>query len=192
MDTGTKLLAPITFNRGNLAKIGNDNSSTTLAIVLILINAVLGGILEAQNGGQIGSLVEQAGVSGVATGLGGFIIGFGFYLLFLLFACWGINVAASWFGGKVDTMEVLRMLGFTSIWLLIGTVVTFVVPSLGFIFNLAFLVAMVLGLGASAEINPIMAFLALIVGAIICFIVVFIVMLGLVFLLFVVIGISAA
>lgn len=189
MDTGTKLLAPLTFNRGNLAKIGNDNSSTPLAVIIILVNAVLGGILQSQKGGQLGSALEQAGVKGVTTGTAGFIIGFGFYVIYLLFVCWGINVAASWFGGKVDTTEVLRMLGITSIWLLVGLAVSFVLPNIAPIFNLAFLIALVLGLGASAEINPLMAFLAIILGAIICFIVVFLLILGLAFVL-VIIGLT--
>jgi len=178
MDAQTKLLAPLTFNQGNLAQIGNDSGSTGFAIGIIFLNALISGALAAfgDGGAQLGFLLNTLGVASTAVAAV-FIFMFVFQLLFLIFISWGIKVAVGLFGGKASTMEVLRMIGFATIWSIIGTVIVFILPSLGIIntiCSILFIVAVAIGLGASAQISPIVAFIACIVGLIISVIVLFI------------------
>lgn len=179
-----KLLAPLTFNKDNLTEIGNDSSNTTLALIIILVNSALAGVVSLVTGAGGLGLDQVLGDDSI-NDVGLFLVSFLFGLLILLFFSWVLKSMLGLFGGKATTGEALRMIAFASLWDIVGTLLSLIPGVAGFaiIFTILFLVALAIGVSGSAGISLVSAIIAIILAYIVAVLLIVIIFLIL-FLLF--------
>ena len=173
-----KLLAPLKFDKEGLGAIANDESSTGLAYALVIITALLGSLSaftseNTQFGGMGGQELRPEGQ---------FIVNLiAMILMYLLFS-WVLAFVLRGFGGASTTMQSFRMLAFSLVWGIIGSVINLILPGLniGFIFSILGFIAFIIGLTSYSGVRAFGAFIAVIVALIITVILLMIIMLLLV------------
>ncbi len=173
-----KLLAPLKFDKEGLGAIANDESSTGLAYALVIITALLGSLSaftseNTQFGGMGGQELRPEGQ---------FIVNLiAMILMYLLFS-WVLAFVLRGFGGASTTMQSFRMLAFSLVWGIIGSVINLILPGLniGFIFSILGFIAFIIGLTSYSGVRAFGAFIAVIVALIITVILLMIIMLILV------------
>ncbi len=111
------LMGVITFKTAAYRAVAEDKSATTIAGVIVVVVAVLVGLVTTV------LLGAAAGLGGVAVNpVGVFVRGIVGSLVGWLIGSWVTALVAGWFGGKTDTGEMLRVLGFVQIFGLLGIV----------------------------------------------------------------------
>ncbi len=166
MTTTDKLLAPLKFDKEGLGAIANDETSTGLAYVLVIVNALIGSIGAFTSEGT----TTFGGFGGTdLTPLGEFILNLIMTILLFLLFSWVLAFVLRGFGGTSTTMQSFRMLSFSLLWGIIGSIVDLVAPSLnlGFIFSLLGFIAFIIGLTSYSGVKAFGAFIAVIVALII-------------------------
>lgn len=163
-----RLIGVLTLKAPVYKEIAEDKSATITAAIIVVVMALITGILGALILAMVGSAVP-AGATTVSTNpviytirtvitaiiswlIGGWVIAF---------------VSKTFFGGKTDTGEMLRVFGFTQIFQIIG-----IVPCLGTIVALVLsLIAAVIGIREASEFDTTKAILTAVVAFIILIIV---------------------
>lgn len=150
-------------------EIAEDKSATTTAAIIVVVMAVItgviGGVIYSMTGtgSAIGFIVRTIVTALISWVIGGWVIAF---------------VSKTFFGGKTDTGEMLRVFGFTQIFQIIG-----IVPCLGTIVALVLsLIAAVIGIREASEFDTTKAILTAVVAFVVLIIVSFVItlLLGLV------------
>jgi hypothetical protein len=163
-----RLMGVLTLKAPVYKEIAEDKNATTSAAVIVIVMALITGILGALVLAVVGSALP-AGTATVSTNpvvsiirtlisaivswlIGGWVIAF---------------VSKTFFGGKTDTGEMLRVFGYTQIFQIIG-----IVPCLGTIVALVLsLIAAVIGIREASEFDTTKAILTAVVAFIILVIV---------------------
>lgn len=163
-----RLIGVITLKAPVYKEIAEDKSATTTAaiivVVMALINGILGGIILTMVGSAVSAGTATAAVNPVTYAIRTVISA----IISWLIGGWVIAfVSKTFFGGKTDTGEMLRVFGFTQVFQIIG-----IVPCLGTIVALILsLVAAVIGIREASEFDTTKAILTAVVAFVILLIV---------------------
>jgi hypothetical protein len=161
-----RIIGVLTLKAPVYKEIAEDKNATMTAAIIVVVMAIITGVLGAVVLGVVGSGLP-AGTPGtnpvvfaiktiiqaiISWLIGGWVIAF---------------VSKTFFGGKTDTMEMLRVFGYTQIFQIIG-----IVPCLGTIVALVLsLIAAVIGIREASEFDTTKAILTGIVAFIVLLIV---------------------
>ncbi len=153
-----RLLGVIPLKAPVYKEIAEDKSATTTAAIIVIVMAIITGV--------VGGIILSA------TGTGS-LIGFAVRTIINAIISWVIGawviafVSKTFFGGKTDTGEMLRVFGFTQIFQIIG-----IVPCLGTIVALVLsLIAAVIGIREASEFDTTKAILTAVVAFIVLLII---------------------
>ncbi len=193
-----RIMGAITFDKGILKEIAESDDATSQAWMLIFLSLIIGAVLTAisaylePKAVPMFEMLVKSETTGIAMLIAALIIYLVFYFIFIYIIAAVLAFVGRGFGGKLSTAECIRIIGFSSVLILIpGAILTFlgavVLPDLastfnlvGSIFSLWGFVVFLYGYSLGAEISIIMAFIAVIIAAvlavILAFVVVFIIM----------------
>lgn len=163
----------LTFNKEELVNVANNEDDTMPAMVMILLSAILAGVI--------------AMITGVGSGLGSLggesFEGIGILVIEMvvsLFTNLVFGVILSFvlkgFGGQSGTMQVVRMVGATAIWGILGTLLSFVSPTLSLLGFVGF-IALIFGVSAYSGKGMFAVFIAVLISYVIIFLLMFALML---------------
>lgn len=163
-----RILGVLTLKAPVYKQIAEDKNATTTAAIIVVVMALISGVVGAILLGVLSSAlppeqVAQAGsplrvaISNIVNAIIGWLIG-----------SWVIAfVAKTFFGGKTDTGEMLRVFGYTQIFQIFG-----IIPCLGTLVALVLsLIGAVIGIREAAEFSTNKAILTAIVAFIVLLIV---------------------
>lgn len=162
-----RLMGVLTLKAPVYKEIAHDKSATTTAAIIVVVVALFSGVVGAVLLSSLSSSLPPgtAGVGNplvyvirtVITSLIGWVVG-----------AWVIAfVAKTFFGGKTDTSEMLRVFGFTQIFQVLS-----VVPCIGAILGLVLsLVGAVIGIREASEFDTTKAVLTAVVAFIVLLVV---------------------
>jgi hypothetical protein len=163
MDTNTlmnRLMRVLRFDASVFREVASDASATSQAIVVVVLAAVLSGLGAF---GQIGTIDILAVIVLVVLGIVGSLIGY------VLYAAVASFVAKTLFQGKTDFQEMARTLGFAYIWNGLGVLA--IVPFLGgfisWVGSVLAIVAGVLALRESAEVDTVRAVITAVIAGVV-------------------------
>ena len=161
-----RLMGVITLKPAVYREIAEDKNATGTAAIIVVVMALFSGIVGAivlsamssslppgtQIGSPIGSAIRTIIIAILSWLIGGWVIAF---------------VSKTFFGGKTDTGEMLRVFGFTQIFQVIA-----IVPCIGTIIALVLsLIGAVIGIREASEFDTTKAILTGIVAFVILLIV---------------------
>ncbi len=161
-----RLLGVITLKPPVYREIAEDKNATGQAAAIVIIMALISGIVGAAilaafgsalpvgtaTGSPIGSAVRTIITAIISWLIGGWLIAF---------------VATTFFGGKTDTGEMLRVFGFTQIFQIIA-----IIPCIGWLVALVLsLIGAVIGIREAAEFDNTKAILTAVVAFVVLLIV---------------------
>jgi Yip1 domain len=170
-----RLIGVITLKAATYREIADDKTATPQAAAIVVVVALIVGILTGllftalgAGGGLIGAVIR-----GLVTALIGWAIGSWVFAF----------VSKTFFQGKTDTGEMMRVFGYTNIFQLLG-----IIPVLGTIVGLILsVIGAIIGIREASEFDTTKAILTGAVGFVILLIVAFV--LGLIYAL---VGLGAA
>ncbi len=167
-----KLLAPLKFDKEGLGAIANDESSTGLAYVLVIVTAILSSLTAFTSGGT-----QFGGIGGSDINeTGQFIVNLIATIIMYLLFSWVLAFVLRGFGGTSTTMQSFRMLAFSLVWGIIGSIIALAGLNIGFIFSILGFIAFIIGLTSYSGVKAFGAFIAVIVALIITVILLMIIM----------------
>lgn len=171
------LMGVITLKAATYRKIADDKSLTTMAAVIVIVATLIGGFF--------GGLVQvvsgtESSISIVGAVLGA-IVGVIFGLIGWVIGAWVLAfVSKSFFQGKTDTSEMLRVTGYVHIFNLVSilNILGAITPALlcitgliGFVAAILRLIGYVIGVREAAEFSTTNAIITAIIAAVIEFII---------------------
>ena len=159
-----RLMGVITFKAPMYRKIADDKGLTGEAAMIVVVIAALAGFVSALLGGSSpdGKAVGIVGavllaVVAVIAALIGWLLG-----------SWlTAFVAKTFFGGKTDTGEMMRVTGYTKVFGILG-----VIPILGIVGAILSIIGNVIGIREAAEFDTTKAILTAVIVGVIVFLVV--------------------
>jgi hypothetical protein len=148
------LMGVITFKAATYRKIADDKTLTMMAaIIVVVVSIIVGGVTALITSRNFLLVVVQLVVALIGWGLGGWLLAF---------------VAKTFFQGKTDTGEMLRVTGFTYIFAVLG-----VIPIIGGLIGAILqIIGNIIGVREAAEFDTTKAILTSIIAGVIVFIVV--------------------
>ena len=164
------LMGVITFKAAEYRALAEDKSATTMAGVIVVVVALVVGLVSAL------LVSTAAALGGMMVNPVGLLIRTVVGSLIGWFVCaWVTALVAGLFGGKTDTGEMLRVLGFVNVFQLLN-----VIPVLGSLVGLVLgVIGTLLGIREAAEVDNMKALLIAVVAWVVIFVVA--VVLGMVF-----------
>ena len=146
-----RLMGILTFKAPTYKAVAEDKTATPTAAAIVVIVALVTGILGSVfTGFSLGGIIGGVIAVLLAWLIGAFVLAF---------------VAQSFFQGKTDTGEMLRMTGFAQIFSLLG-----IIPLIGWLLALVgLIVAYVIGIREAAEIDTTKAVLTGMITIVILF-----------------------
>ena len=185
------------FKKASMEKIANNVGSTTIALILIIVSALIAGA----------SGIYQyltANINNVPFGfaslndyknflLTGVVTEILVYLLFAFIFSGIMGFVLRGFGGTATLIQCLRVLGFTELFSIIGSILNFIVtlagqPTIGMdigsIFALITLIAFIIGLTSFSGVSIVTSIVAVIIAAIIAVVIAVIIVIILIAVLF--------
>lgn len=174
MTFSSVVMSALTFNREGLKRAANNDDDTVPALLLIFINAAISGAIAMNKGTSTSPLAGILGtdLSGVELLISDFVVQLLFSLIFGFF----ISVVIKMFGGKSGTMSVVRMVGATTIWTILGVLLSYIIPILSILSFVGF-IALLFGISAYSGKNMLVVFIAMIIAAILMIIVMYVLVL---------------
>ncbi len=165
-----RIMGVLTLKAPVYRQIAEDQSATTTAAIIVAIVAVISGVVGAAVLGALGSQLPQ----GVTTTPGG-PIGYAIQTIILSLIGWFVGAWVMAFtgnalGGKTNTGEMLRVFGYASIFNVLS-----IIPCLGVIAWILWVIATVLGIREAAEVSTGKAIGIGVAGFIVLFILSFII-----------------
>ncbi|MCY3410648.1 MAG: hypothetical protein INQ03_03325 [Candidatus Heimdallarchaeota archaeon] len=173
------MVASLKFDKKTLAKIGKSDNYSMPAIVWLFISALVSGIVGSL--GYAPSVPGMEALEGLAGLINGFIIG----LLTTFVLAWVFSIVLKIFGGTSSTMAVIRIMGATAIWTILGSILSIV--GIGFIGFIGF-IALLFGISAYSGKGMFIVFIALILSYILIVVIILFAFIGLFAALFALIG----
>jgi hypothetical protein len=159
-----RLMGVLALQAPAYRSIAKDPNATKFAAIIVILVALIGNLA--------GALILSNSFGQIPQALGGVVLTNPILLAFLAvlwglvywgIGSWVVGAVAKLFGGKTDTGEMLRVLGFASIFNLL-----FIIPCLGPIVGTIFWVfGAVLGIREASEVSTGKAILIAILGAIV-------------------------
>lgn len=148
------LMGVITLKAATYRKIADDQSATMqAAIIVVIVSIIVGAVGALIASRSLFLIVVQLIVALVGWGLGGWLLAF---------------VAKTFFQGKTNTGEMLRVTGFTYIFGILG-----VIPIIGGLIGAILqIIGNIIGVREAAEFDTTKAILTSIIAGVIVFIVV--------------------
>jgi hypothetical protein len=171
-----RIMGVLTLKAPVYREIAEDTSATGQAGIIVAIVAVINGILGGAAASIANSTLAQLGaqqgialptISPLGAGLNGFISAFVGWLV----GSWVLAFAAKqFFQGKTNTQEMLRVTGYTSVFTILGAVLS-LIPCLGAIAAIAAavlqLIGNVIGIREAPEVDTTRSILIAIIAAVI-------------------------
>jgi hypothetical protein len=149
-----RLLGIITFKAPIYKEIAEDQDATGIAAVIVVVVAIFVGFVSGLfQTGQINAQFADQGVSMDLNPLVAGVFGAVIQPVFSLIG-WGIGswllalIASKFFEGKTNTSEMLRVLGFTYIFNILG-----IIPCVGIVGWVLSIVGAVIGIREAAEFD---------------------------------------
>jgi len=175
--TMDRIMGVITLRAPTYREIADDPNATTPAAIIVAVVSFLTGlfqgyILPGPNGTVITGQVVNTIISAIIVTV--------FGLIAWAFSAWVLAFVARWFGGKTNTMEMLRVTGFVAIFGLVSVALVLVLflPVLACLVGIIGLVAAVLrllgyivGVREAAEFSTGNAIITAIVAIIVQFVI---------------------
>jgi hypothetical protein len=161
-----RIMGVITLKAPTYRKIADDKSLTGEAAIIVVVMAVFSAILGALVLSVLGASLPQGGVQG--TTLGFIVRTILTTIIGWLVGSWVIAfVAKTFFGGKTDTSEMLRVFGYLQVFSILQ-----IVPVCGALVGLVLsLIGAVIGIREAAEFDTTKAVLTAIIAFVILLIV---------------------
>jgi hypothetical protein len=173
-----QLMGVITLKAPTYRQIADDKNLTTMAAIIVVVSTLIAGFFQglvsvAADGTSVinvGAAVVAA-IVGVIVGLIGWVIG-AWVLAF---------VAKTFFQGKTDTGEMLRVTGYVHVFNLVGvlsilgaiaTPLLCLVGIVGFVAAILRLIGYVIGVREAAEFSTVNAIITAVIAAVVEFIIV--------------------
>lgn len=172
------LMGVITLKAPTYRKIADDHSLTTMAAIIVVVSILVGSFFQG---------LVQVGASGTSNvtlvgGVVGAVIGVIIGVIGWVVGAWILAfVAKSFFQGKTDTGEMLRVTGYVHVFNLVGvlTILGAITPALlcvaglvGFVAAILRLIGYVIGVREAAEFSTTNAIITAIIAAVVEFIIV--------------------
>ncbi len=165
-----RIIGVVTLKPATYRQIADDPNQTTPAAIIVVIFAILGGILGAVTTSLITSGVSgAAGVPAPVTSpIGTFVSSVINAIIGWLVGGWVFAfVSTTFFGGKTNTGEMLRVFGFTQVFQILN-----VIPCIGWIAALVLsVIGAIIGIREASEFDTTKAILTGLVGFVILVIV---------------------
>ncbi len=153
----------ITLKAPTYRKIADDNGLTGEAAIIVLVVSALVGFAGAFMGA-----VPGGGAVGVVTAVLFAVVSIIVALIAWVVGSWlTAFVATTFFKGKTNTSEMMRVTGYTRIFGILG-----VIPILGIVGAILSIIGNVIGIREAAEFDTTKAILTAIIAGVIVFIVV--------------------
>ena len=148
-----KLMGVITFKAPTYRQIADDQAGTMMAAIIVVVVSIIVGAVGALLSSRSYLLaVVQLIVALIGWGLGGWLLAF---------------VAKTFFQGKTNTGEMLRVTGFTYIFGILG-----VIPIIGGLIGAILqIIGNVIGVREAAEFDTTKAILTSVIAGVIIFVV---------------------
>ncbi|MCL5999133.1 MAG: YIP1 family protein [Chloroflexi bacterium] len=152
-----RLIGVVTFKTPVYREIADDTTATGSAALIVVVVAVVAGVISglidsSAYGGILGNLIYKVLSALIVWALGSWLLAF---------------VAKTFFQGKTDTSEMMRVTGYTYVFQILSAI-----PVLGFIGWILQVVANVIAIREAAEFDTTKAILSAIIAYVIVFIVV--------------------
>lgn len=174
-----QLMGVITLKAPTYRQIADDKSLTTTAAIIVIVSIVVGsffqGLVQIAPTGTSSSISIVGAIVGAIVGL---IIG----VIGWVVGAWILAyVAKTFFQGKTDTGEMLRVTGYVHVFNLVGilTILGAITPALlciaglvGFVAAILRLIGYVIGVREAAEFSTVNAIITAIIAAVIEFVIV--------------------
>ena len=164
-----RLMGVLTLKAPTYREIADDKNGTTTAGIIVVVMALLSGILSFLFAGAIGAAIGQAAPVN--------LLGSAIRTIVSVIVGWFVGswvfafVSKTFFGGKTDTGEMLRVFGYTQIFSILN-----VVPVCGSLVALVLsVIAAVIGIREASEFDTTKAILTGLVGFVVLLVVGFIV-----------------
>ncbi len=169
-----RIIGVITLKADKYREIAHDEAATGQATIIVVVMALISAVVGAVLLGAVASSLPPG--SQMGSPIGFMIRTFVNAIISWLVGSWVIAfVSATFFGGKTNTSEMLRVFGYTQVFQIFG-----IVPCIGTIVALILsVVAAIIGIREASEFDTTKAILTGIVAFIILLVVGFI--LGLLF-----------
>jgi hypothetical protein len=173
-----RILGVITLKAPVYRQIADDANATTPAAIITAVVALISGFF----GGAVAiDQTLQTSSFNVTGGVILAIITVIFALIGWFISAWVLAFVSRWFGGKTNTMEMLRVTGFVNIFGLVSilSILALIAPALGcivgiigFVAAILRLIGYIIGVREAAEFSTGNAIIAAIIAAIINFLIV--------------------
>lgn len=156
-----RIMGVLTLKAPTYRQIADDPNATTPAAIIVVVVALLQGILGAVVLQSLGSQLPATPGFAAATSPVGFAVRtivsaiLGWFIASWVFAF----VSRTFFSGKTNTSEMLRVFGFTQVFAILG-----IIPCLGIIGLILSVVGAVIGIREASEFSTGNAILTGIVG----------------------------
>lgn len=165
-----RLIGIATLKPAKYREVADDTTATGQAAMIVIVMAIIAGILGALTIGiansMLGSSTPGTGVPAVPVGspLGAFVSGVIRALIGWLVGGWVFAfVATTFFGGKTNTGEMLRVFGFAQIFQLLN-----IIPCIGWLAALVLsVIGGIIGIREAAEFDNTKAILTGVIGFIV-------------------------
>ncbi len=162
-----RIMGVITLKPATYREIADDQNATGQAAIIVVVMALISGIVGAAVLAAVGSSLP-AGTASAGSPVGFAIRGIINTIIYWLVGSWVFAfVSTTFFGGKTNTSEMLRVFGFTQVFQILG-----IVPCLGAIVGLILsVIGGIIGIREASEFDTTKAILTGVVGFIVLLIV---------------------
>ncbi len=166
--TMDRIMGVLTLKAPTYRQIADDPSATTPAAIIVVVVALLQGILGAVVLQSLGAQLPQTPGLVTATNPIAFAVRtilsaiIGWFIVSWVLAF----VSKTFFGGKTNTSEMLRVFGFTQLFAIIG-----IIPCLGIIGWILSIIGAIIGIREASEFDTGKAILTGIIGLVVLIVV---------------------
>lgn len=163
-----RIIGVLTLKAPVYKEIAEDKNATTTAAIIVVVMAIIGGVIGALVLGMVGSSLPPDQVAQAGSPLGFAVKTIFNAIIGWLIGSWVIAfVAKTFFGGKTDTGEMLRVFGYTQIFQILT-----IIPCIGGLAALVLsLVGAVIGVREAGEFDTTKAILTCVVAFVVLFVV---------------------
>jgi hypothetical protein len=192
------LMGVITLKAATYRKIADDKSLTTMAAIIVVVVTLIAGFFEGLVRVGTGGTAEISIVAAIAAAIVGVIVG----LITWVVGAWILAfVAKSFFQGKTDTSEMLRVTGYVhvfnlvSVLTILGAIATpllCIVSLVGFVAGILRLIGYVIGVREAAEFSTTNAIITAVIAIVVELVIVLVIGGLLLGLAFAALGVAAA
>lgn len=166
-----RILGVITLKPATYRQIADDKNATTQATIIVIVMALISGIIGAAVFAAVGASLP-AGTAPTGSPVGIAVRGIINTIVYWLLGSWVFAfVSTTFFGGKTNTGEMLRVFGFTQVFQILA-----IIPCLGAIVGLILsIIGGIIGIREASEFDTTKAILTGVAGFIVLLIVGFII-----------------